>query len=145
MPTYLSSEVIHDVITDMFNDKSFAAPSYFNMSWLALLVKQPHHVDPDRGEIFSPENLRPLSVIGCFNRIIASAMRHKLAKMLDRVIKVIQRGFMKGKQILENVIEIEWELLKCSIRSKKGALVLFDFSAAFPSVSHKYMWAVLKK
>ena len=33
--------------------------------------------------------------------------------------------------------------MKVTINSSKGALVLFDFTAAFPSVSHEYMWAAL--
>ena len=29
------------------------------------------------------------------------------------------------------------------MRNEKGALILFDFKAAFPSISHDYMWAML--
>ena len=50
---------------------------------------------------------------------------------------------MRGGQIVENVLEVDWELLSCSFRSKKGALILFDFTAAFPSVNHEYLWATL--
>ena len=50
---------------------------------------------------------------------------------------------MKGRQIIDNVLEIDWEYMKVTINSPRGALVLFDFTAAFPSVSHEYMWKAL--
>ena len=100
-------------------------------------------VDPIRGDVYSPDNLRPLSIVGCFNRIIASALRFKLARRMEEVVGKEQRGFMKDRQIIENVIEIDWEMMKVTVAGSKGALVLFDFTAAFPSVCHEYMWEAL--
>ena len=40
---------------------------------------------------------------------------------------------MKNRQIIEHVIEIVWEYMN-----------LFDVTAAFPSVSHEYLWSALE-
>ena len=40
---------------------------------------------------------------------------------------------MKDTQIFENVIEIDWELVRATVQGSHGALVLFDFTAHFPA------------
>ena len=81
----------------------WSPPKYFNQAWLCLLPKKPKLVD-HRGDIYSPENLRPLSIVSTFNRVIANAMRRKLASRLEELIGPTQKGFMKGRSILDNVI-----------------------------------------
>ena len=41
--------------------------------------------------------------------------------------------------MLQNVIDVDWNAMTVSLKSKHGALVLFDFRAAFPSVSHPFL------
>ena len=50
---------------------------------------------------------------------------------------------LKNRLIIENLVDIDYTANKIYLNSSKGALVLFDFKAAFPSISHKYMWAIL--
>ena len=56
------------------------ALTLLNSAWLALLPKKPGRVDPNHGDIYSAAGLRPLSIAGYFNRIIASAFRYKLTE-----------------------------------------------------------------
>eukprot|EP00973_Karenia_brevis_P007116 964633-Karenia_brevis.AAC.1 len=46
--------------------------------------------------------------------------------------------------MLRNVIETDWAAQKLSLLSQTSALILFDFRAAFPSMSHEFIWQVLK-
>ena len=78
-----AAKVLCAITRDMMFNEHFEPNDHFNKAWLALLPKKPHMVDPVWGDVFSPGNLRPLSIVGCFNRIIASAMRYKLAAKLD--------------------------------------------------------------
>ena len=41
--------------------------------------------------------------------------------------------------MLHNLISIDYEAMTVSLKHAKGMLVLFDFSAAFPSVSHDFL------
>ena len=48
-------------------------------------------------------------------------------------------------KILENVIDVERKAHYLAMRhARDSALVLFDFAAAFPSVSRDYMWDTLE-
>ena len=42
------------------------------------------------------------------------------------------------------VVDVDMESMKVSLRCEHGALILFDFTAAFPSVSHEFRWKVLE-
>ena len=45
--------------------------------------------------------------------------------------------------MLANVLDIDFEAMRVSLHHERGAIVLFDFSSAFPSLSQDYMWSVL--
>ena len=46
--------------------------------------------------------------------------------------------------MLRNILDVDFAAQKMSVRSRSGAVVLFDFRAAFPSLSHDMIWDVLK-
>ena len=52
--------------------------------------------------------------------------------------------FLKKRQMLRNVLDIDLAAQKVSLRCKSGALLLFDFTAAFPSLSHDMLWDTLE-
>ena len=56
----------------------------------------------------------------------------------------MQRGFLPYRAMLRNIIDIDWYAQKVSIKSRRGIILLFDFRAAFHSVSHQFMWASLE-
>ena len=41
--------------------------------------------------------------------------------------------------MLHNIIDVDFEAMKVSLKHARGALVLFDFKAAFTSVSHEFV------
>ncbi|CAK0896103.1 unnamed protein product [Prorocentrum cordatum] len=45
--------------------------------------------------------------------------------------------------MLRNVLDVDFAAQKISISSRRGAIVLFGFKVAFPSLSHDYMWEVV--
>ena len=45
--------------------------------------------------------------------------------------------------MLANVIDIDEEAMTVSLRHAEGAIILFDFKAAFPSMSQEYLLRVL--
>ena len=40
--------------------------------------------------------------------------------------------------MLNNILDIDYHAMTVSLKHDKGALLLFDFKAAFPSVSHDF-------
>ena len=52
----------------------------------------------------------------------------------------MQKGFLKDRFMIRNVLDIDLAAHKISIRSRCVAIILFDFTAALPSLSHDMMW-----
>ena len=62
---------------------------------------------------------------------------------MNKWVSHMQRGFLHGRSMLSNIVDVDFESMKISLKHQRGAIILFDFAAAFPSVSQEYMWNVL--
>ena len=62
---------------------------------------------------------------------------------MDEFISPCQRGFLPGRSLLANVVDVDLGAMEVSLTRDNGALFLFDFRAAFPSVAHDYIFLVL--
>jgi len=128
---HILSEAYHDRCKDGLHD--------FNLSLLCCLPKKPFGTDPDSGEFYRGEDTRPLALVNTDNRIIANAARITWEPILGTYISRAQQGFLKGRHMLHNVIEIDYDAMTVSMKCERGMLVLFDFKAAFPSVAHDFL------
>ena len=116
----------------------------FNMSLLCCLPKKVSGMDDVKGDFYDPGNTRPLSIVNTDNRIIANAMRSKWEPVFNEWVSCAQKGFLKHRCMLSNILDIDAEAMVISMKEKYGGLILFDFRAAFPSVSHEFMMGVLE-
>ena len=57
-----------------------------------------------------------------------------------------QRGFVRGRNVLDNLSEVDSAMLKWAVMdiSPRFGTALFYIKAAFPNVSHAFIWAVLE-
>ena len=55
----------------------------------------------------------------------------------------MQRGFLLGRSLLPNTIEMKHRMQAESLHGQHGSAFLFDFKAAFPSVVHGFLLDVL--
>ena len=140
----LSSESAYETLVEAFKGLSSERSHDFNVSILCLLPKKITGQDVEMGSYFHPNDTRPLSVSNVDNRLLASAARIAWEPILEKWVSEAQRGFLKGRSMLHNVLEIDWSAMTVSLKSEHGALVLFDFKAAFPSVSHPFLINCLK-
>ena len=69
----------------------------------------------------------------------------QLAGFASKICSSSQRGFLPGRHLLENVIDIDIEARRLLISDKKGAVILVDLTAAFPSLSQDFLFSVLEK
>ena len=115
----------------------------FNLGLLVLLPKKATGVDPLFGDYYAPGDTRPLSIVNTDNRVMANAVRIALEPVFERWVSEVQRGFLAGRSLLANVVDIDHEAMRVSLRCRHGAIILFDFRAAFPSISHDYIFKVL--
>ena len=111
-------------------------PSWFNTADLYLLPKKPGACHPSEA--------RPISVTNTDNRILASIIKGSLEEALKHWLLAEQNGFVKGRQIDESICTITDLFYKAVEGKKEGYLLLLDYSKAFDSISHEFIFALLE-
>ena len=119
------------------------APFDFNLADMYCLPKKAVRALPDGSPVFSPEATRPLSVANTDNRLLASAYRIAVEPRFAPVVSPAQRGFLPGRSMLANILDVDFELRVASLRHPRAVAVFYDFKAAFPSVNQDFMWHTL--
>ena len=125
-------------------DMQAAVPPDFNYAFLCCLPKVASRTDATHGDVHAPSRTRPLSVVDTDNRLIANAYRLLLEPVVNKFVSEMQRGFLPDRSMLANVIDVDLQAMRISLQHPRGAVVLFDFASAFPSLSQEYMWQVLE-
>ena len=116
----------------------------FNCSIMVFLPKKASGLDGEGNEYFDAENTRPLNICNTDNRLIANAVRLRIEPILDGHVSESQRGFVGGRSMLANVVDIEESMQVTAWTQETGAAIFFDFAAAFPSVCHSFLREVLE-
>ena len=71
-------------------------------------------------------------------------MANILKKILPKLIPENQGGFVRGRQILDNIILVQ-EAIHSSYRNKeKGMVVKLDLASAFDRVKHDFLFAAMR-
>jgi hypothetical protein len=120
-----------------------ALPDDFNE---CLLVFIPKGDEPgDRGTVArSPDLVRPISLSNTASKFFALAVNRPLAEVARVTVHPRQRGFVGGRSITDNVIEIEGFAQSYTIADAEDpGILLFDIRAAFPSLAHHWLFVVL--
>jgi hypothetical protein len=120
-------------------------PEDLTVSFLCCLPKKPAGRDAEFVEYLTPDCTRPLSVGNTDARIIANAYRGMLERIAKELVANMQQGFLTGRSLLRNVLDIDFESMRVSLTCHRGALVLFDFESAFPSISRTYLFRTLNE
>ena len=94
---------------------------------------------------YTADHTRPLSIVNTDNRLVANAARMKWEHILNEWVSPSQRGFLPARSMLANIVDVDWEAMRVSLQSANGAVILFDFNAAFPSLSHEYIFTTLQR
>ncbi|CAL1377152.1 unnamed protein product [Linum trigynum] len=112
----------------------------FNHTWLTLIPK----VD----SVETMRQLRPISLYQFFYKVITKIMATRLASLLPEIVSEGQNGFIKDRQIIDNIL-IGHELmhyLKIKKQGKKGYMALkVDMEKAYDRVEWPCLLAVLDK
>ena len=98
------------------------------------------------GELyFLPEAARPLSIVNTDNRLMAAALKVALHDWMEKWISHHQQGFLTGRSMNDNILQVDFWAKVFALEEEEASLVFFDFKAAFPSLSHDFMWYALQQ
>ena len=116
----------------------------FNHGLMVFLPKKPSGTTAAGLDYFTPADVRPLNIVNCDNRLLANAVRMRLESVLSPWVSADQRGFVPGRSMLQNVMDVDGGMMEVALECESGGALFVDFSAAFPSISHEYLKKVLR-
>ena len=109
----------------------------FNEGWMCPLYK--------KGERNNVANYRPITILNTDYKIMTKALANKLAAIAPSLIHRDQAGFIKGRNIYDQVKLAKLTLDYGRITKKNGAIVTLDQEKAYDRILHPYLWKVLEK
>jgi len=108
-----------------------------NSSFLALIPKE------KGASSFS--RYRPISLCNIGYKVITKILASRMKDVLPLIIPENQGGFIKGRQISDNILLVQ-EAIHSSVKSKeKGMAIKLDLSNAFDRVRHDFLFQVMLK
>ena len=90
-------------------------------------------------------NWRPISLINVDTKIFSKCAAERLKVPLNYLIHEDQKAFIKGRQMSENITQLQASVYRIVKDRKRAALLSIDYRKAFDTVSHSAMWEILKK
>jgi ribonuclease HI/exonuclease III len=106
-----------------------------NSTYLALIPKDS---SPD-----SFARFRPISLCNASYKILAKLLANRIKPLLKRLISSPQGGFVEGRHILDNVIQVQETIHSSKQRKEKGMLIKLDMANAFDRVNRAFLCKVL--
>ena len=95
------------------------------------------------GQVGEASEVRPINVTNRENRIHANAVRFRSEEVMNSRVTSMQKGFLPGRSMLQNIIEVDFAMQQVSLEQEDGVAIFYDFAAAFPSVAHGFLLEVL--
>lgn len=140
VPCLILYEIYENVI------RGITPPSDFVAALMVFIPKDLHTENPSDDGSRKTDGVRPLCLGNCAAKITTAAVVQPLVGLSQTLVDRDQFGMIKGRQITDNILELETEGLCASICSTEGdaAFLLTDFSNAFPFLLHEWIFFVLE-
>ncbi|XP_075080304.1 uncharacterized protein LOC142165824 [Nicotiana tabacum] len=128
---------LYDIVRDFFNGHEL--PKYVTHTNLVLL--------PKKKEVTTFSDLRPISLSNFSNKVISRVVHERLVKFLPILISEEQSGFVKGRNIVENILLTQEIVTDIRLRTKAGPNVILklDMTKAYDRLSWLFLTKVLRK
>ena len=100
----LGATTLHGILLDACNGRVPA--SSFNDTSIVFLPKT--DVSCPGGLIAAPGAMRPLGLKNTDNKALAATLASTIARAIRRAASPVQQGFVQGRRLTDNIIEIDW-------------------------------------
>ena len=112
----LSEEHGHNSLLEAFPLDANGDTAFNSASMVFIPKKTAHEANGIRYHL--PGEVRPLSLVNTDNRLMANAYRLRVEPLLDKIISPAQRGFLPGRSMLQNVVEIDSDMRAASLQAE---------------------------
>jgi Reverse transcriptase (RNA-dependent DNA polymerase) len=86
---------------------------------------------PKKGDKSKIKNWRQISLLSNFYKIISRAVNNRLKSVVNRVLSRSQKGFNKGRQIQEVIINLSENINFCQKNGIEGAMICVDLLLSY--------------
>ncbi|GJX89545.1 putative RNA-directed DNA polymerase, eukaryota, reverse transcriptase zinc-binding domain protein [Tanacetum coccineum] len=100
---------------------------------------------PKINDPISISDYRPISLIGCTYKVIAKLLASRLATVIHKIISPNQTAFIKGRQILDEVLVANEVIDYAQLTDLKLLLFKVDFAKAFDNVRWEFLLDVINQ
>jgi hypothetical protein len=98
---------------------------------------------PKEANLGSFDRFSPISLCNTLYKILSKLMANRIKPLLGELISPAQSGFVKGRHILDNVIQVQEAMHSSHQRKEKGMLIKLDMANAFDQVKLSFLYKVL--
>ena len=106
-----------------------------NSTFLALIPKE---ANPSTFDHF-----QPISLCNSLYKILAKLLANRFKLLLGKLISPLQGGSIKGKHLVDNVIQVQEVIHSSFQRHEKGILIKLDMKNAFDRVKLPFLYDIL--
>ncbi|GKD20048.1 kinase-like domain, beta-lactamase/transpeptidase-like protein [Tanacetum coccineum] len=89
-------------------------------------------------------DFRPISLIGCYYKIIAKMLAERVKRVVGNVVGEVQNAFIKGRYILDGVLIANETMEFLKRKKKKGLVFKVDFEKAYDSINWRFILDLMK-
>ncbi|XP_060195246.1 uncharacterized protein LOC132624493 [Lycium barbarum] len=101
---------------------------------------------PKKNEVITFSDMRPISLSNFINKVLSRVVHDRLDKVLPSLISANQSGFVKGRNIIENVLLTQKIVTDIRKRGKPANVIIkLDMTKAYDKVSWLFLTRVLVK
>ena len=96
-------------------------------------------------DLLKIENWRPLSLLCCDYKIFAKVISNRISLIINDIIHEDQAGFIKGRYIADNLMDINCIINETNRLNEEYALISVYFQKAYDKVERQSLMLVLRK
>ncbi|GKB90683.1 reverse transcriptase domain, reverse transcriptase zinc-binding domain protein [Tanacetum coccineum] len=90
-------------------------------------------------------DLRPISLIGCYYKIIAKILAERVKRVVGNVVGDVQNAFIKGRYILDGVLIANEAIEFLKKKREKCLIFKVDFEKAYDSINWNFLLNIMNR
>ena len=116
---HLGPDIFLRVAHSMLDDETDLGDG-FNQAFLCCIPKSADETTCNGHAVFTAGSTRPISIVDAANRILAAIFCASLERCVSARISEMQRGFLHGRKMMSNLLDIDEAAHTISVKSTRG-------------------------